>query len=325
MFGYNGIPSMLNENEIKDSCQWSHCIMSSIVYKGASSELQEESYLNEEINEMHRKDNGHLFKVIIYQMQEKDDVNDQSPKESASKLVTDSQLAQNKVQILTDISNVMSALQEKQEVSEKIVLAYSALDYLKDEYRKYPPYLFKDNSTDTSYSMLIDNEVIDVRSLLNSSKLLNWLKQHTPSIFSKGNISNSEVLFYWFVYNIQANGNDSVIGLYNALTILNNQKIGGQFNLLFSDGVSVFAFSKRDVGLYRQETIVYKLIRTEQNNFSYILRSFRKPDDFDWINIKPNSLYYFPVQYSKMNYIDLDNRNNADILVNKCMSWVGNI
>lgn len=182
-------------------------------------------------------------------------------------------------------------------------------------------YLYRDKDTDICYGMSLDNYPSNLQVLLNNANFYKWFNAITvsPEPVTR---DDKSLLFYWLVYNIISTGNDTFIGLYNGLKALSNLKIGGLFNLMFTDGNCIFALTFKSDMNRAYDSISYKLICRNENSYNYVLRNYNEEDDFEWIKTKSNCLYYFPLKSQSRNFIDLETHNSSDILVNKCISWV---
>jgi hypothetical protein len=184
-----------------------------------------------------------------------------------------------------------------------------------------PPYTFHDRSRNVYYSMLIDNEPDDVNLFFRLSGFVDWLSLYKPELLFSKEANNSEYLFYWLIKNIQEANHDVLNGLYKGLNTTSNQNIGGPFNLLFSDGSGVYAYSWKSDSVKQGKTISFRINRNEHNIFSYVLRNSSEHDDLDWIHLKANSLYYFPPRGALQNYLNIDIPSRAEVKLKKCMYW----
>jgi hypothetical protein len=218
---------------------------------------------------------------------------------------------------IDDISgNHISQLQNSQ-----IYMAYSVNRTLEKKAKVNPPYTFHERNSNVYYSMLIDTESDDLNLLFRLSGFVEWLGLYKPELLFSQETNASEYLFYWLIQNIMETGGDLLNGLYKGLNTLSNHKIGGLFNLFFSDGTGVYAYSAKEECHNCIKTISFRINRDEHNIFSYVLRNSEDPDELDWIHLKANSLYYFPTRGALQNYLNINTPIRSEVKLKKCMYW----
>jgi hypothetical protein len=159
---------------------------------------------------------------------------------------------------------------------------------------RHPPYSYLDAARNIHYSMLIDCEPEVGDLFFQLPGFVDWLGKNKPDLLFSRSAQASEFLFYWLLSNILEPGTDLQNGLFRGIEIISNHNLGGLFNLLFSDGTGIYAFSGKGSGVSAGKTICFRINRDEHNIFSYILRNTEDHQDLDWIHLQTNCLYYFP-------------------------------
>jgi hypothetical protein len=311
-----------NKEEIKGLSETT--LFCSVVCNGKSKltdkaiNLKQETQWLKDITNEH-KDN---FKAIIYYEHDSGDkvTSGNSHDNDPAQL----QCQNNKhAHLVKDISKVLSAIEKSKVKNDKILLACTVKNPKNELSEMIPPYTYYDRLRDRFYSMVIEGKLENINLMLRLPGFIDWLNVNRPEMLYNDCFQSSEYLMLWLVKCIQNSNGDILDGLRSGLTAIFNHKIGGQFNLLFSDGSGVFAFSNEYDSKKEKGNISYKIIRDEQTIFSYILRNNHPSlNDSEWIHIRYKSLYYFPVQGALQNYINIDIATQPEAKLNKCMNWV---
>lgn len=159
---------------------------------------------------------------------------------------------------------------------------------------EHTPYTYFDRDRNLHYTMLMDCEPDVADLFFHLPGFVDWLGKHRPELLFNRDARPSEYLFYWLIMNILEPGTELPDGLYRGLAIISDHNLGGLFNLLFTDGTGVYAFSGKAGFVPGNKTIAFRINRDEHNIYSYVLRNTEDHQDVDWIHLKANSLYYFP-------------------------------
>ena len=138
------------------------------------------------------------------------------------------------------------------------------------------PWMFYDE--DKSYSLIHNgtiNKNILYNLLTNNDTDLSWLEMHEPQTFGGGhwnnegwdNVVDSELLLLYLMKQINLEG-DILSGIQTALIYLLNTGIyASQVNIIFSDGITLYAFGGYN-GLYFTESTEHYSIMTSPDNDS---------------------------------------------------------
>lgn len=263
------------------------------------------------------------FKAIVYYDNDDGRVDKSGNSQDFDQNQQNSNSQNNKhAKFVTDLSKLVSSIDNSKEKNDKILLSCAVRNIKEEVSRVIPPYTFYDRLRDRFYSMVIDGELEKTNLMFRLPGFIDWLTINRPDMLYNESIQSSEYLMLWLVKCIQNSNGDILDGLRNGLTAIFNHKIGGQFNLLFSDGSGVFAFSTNNESKKILGNISYKIIRNEHSIYSYIIRNSNDIDDDSWISIKNNSIYYFPVQGALQNYINIDTVKQPEVKLNKCINYV---
>lgn len=318
MFGINWIPSFGTKNS---SYRKRHP-MSAVISCGKSRLSDKECCLKDEINWLEKNKSGgfECYRAILVNSTVYEKGENNFSRVADPPIITLSNLdscVEPPSKQIDDISeDHISQLQNSQ-----IYMAYSVNKTLEKKAKVNPPYTFHERTSNVYYCMLIDTEPDDLNLLFRLSGFVEWLGLYKPELLFSQETNASEYLFYWLIQNIMETGGDVLNGLYKGLNSLSNHKIGGLFNLYFSDGTGVFAYSAREDTRNGNKTISFRINRDEHNIFSYVLRNSEDHGELDWIYLKANSLYYFPTRGALQNYLNIDTPFRSEIKLKKCMYW----
>jgi len=326
MIGTNFRQRLIIARNKKNDEQHVNCFMSSIICSGASQLTDAESHLKNEINwlssKYHEKQNN--FGAVLYHNSEDDFENKNNINDKInSKALKNCQ----NMQTIELINNpkYLKAISETNDInSAKILLACSYRNSEDNLSSWIPPYTHEDRVRGVCYSMILDGEIQNLDDLLRLDGFNDWLYNFRPEMLITDYSNSSEYFFLWLVKSVQDNDGDVLNGLYKGLISLSCNKIGGQFNLFFSDGRGVFTYSNMDYKSEQRKLISYKVTRNEQNIFNYTLRNYCNPVDTDWIMTKTQKLYYFPILGAIQSCYDLSEKQETCKTHNKtsyCVSF----
>jgi hypothetical protein len=295
--------------------------MSAVICVGKTKLSDKECCLKDEINWLQKSKPSGLenYRAVLCHPAEDNISNDDFPITAVPPIIVNNQSIQfgnTTSQFIPD-----SIIQPGQMNNSKIFMACSVNNNRKSSFQVAPPYVYHDKCNNIYYSMLIDNEPDNDNLFFRLSGFVDWLGLYKPELLFSKESKVSEYLFYWLIKNIEETDNDVLNGIYKGLNTISNQTIGGPFNLLFSDGSGVYAYSAKSDLAKPGKTISFRINRNEHNIYSYIIRNSEEHEDIDWIHLKANSLYYFPTRGALQNYIKIDAPSHAEIKLRKCMYW----
>lgn len=206
-----------------------------------------------------------------------------------------------------------SAAPENKDQTPRICLACSAENHAEQQTIAYPPYTFHDKMANSHYSMVIDSEPVDIDQLFRNPDFVKWLGVYKPNLLFSREFNNSEYLFYWLIYHIIKADNKVTEGLHNGLSSLFPQDIGGLFNFIFTDGTGAYAYSQIAEIHSGNDAILFRIQRDGHNEYKYILRNSMDGLENDWIHLRPNCLYYFPISGELRYYMFLNSLGNIEV------------
>ena len=184
------------------------------------------------------------------------------------------------------------------------------------------PFTFIDSLRDCTYSMISDGKVNKTNLLMRLTGFVEWLEQNRPETLSVDDIDDANYLFLWLVRNIQKCNGDVFSGLQKGLAMLNKSNVGGQFNLLFSDGNGVYAYTNINKVNEGDNKIAFNISRNVHNICSYSIKNCSEAPGLDWTIIKEHNLYYFPLQGAMQVYANIDNYQHPDTKFKTGVNWV---
>ncbi len=184
------------------------------------------------------------------------------------------------------------------------------------------PYTFTDPLRNVTYTMVTDGEVEKNNLLLRLSGFVEWLDNNSPETLSSNTQDDIEYLFLWLVKSIlQCNG-DVLTGLHKGLSMLSKNNIGGHYNILFSDGNGVFAFSNNIKNSNVGNKLTYKISRNVHNIYCYVVKNCKETPELGWTDLKEHNLYYFPTHGAMQVYANIDTNQYSDTKFKAGVNWV---
>ncbi len=224
---------------------------------------------------------------------------------------------------ITNHSSFEGFTEDAKKKSGKVLMAYTKKQHGKIKPESNAPYHYTDDSSKVTYSMIHHGTLDKDMLLLRLPGFVDWLNANRKEMLNKELFSDSEYLFMWFIKNIYACQGDVLSALQKALTILNNNAIQGQINIVFSDGTGIYAYTNENNSHSENSiNIAYKISRTIQNICSYKVRSGKSNPGLGWTTLKEHSLYFFPTQGAMLVYIDIDKVKEAELKFQPGYNWV---
>lgn len=190
------------------------------------------------------------------------------------------------------------------------------------DYSTQPLYTFIDKLRDVTYSMIIEGEVPKSTSLLRLSGFVDWLDINNSETLDSTENSDKKYIFLWLVKCIQGCNGDVVSGMNRGLSVLGKNNIGGHFNVIFSDGKSVCAYSNQSSESFLSKKLIYRISRNVQNICSYTIKSSHETPGLGWSDIKTHNLYCFPSQGAMQVYANIDTNQYSDNKFRTGVNWV---
>jgi hypothetical protein len=184
------------------------------------------------------------------------------------------------------------------------------------------PYVFTDPLRDISYCMVADGVVGNSGLFMRLPGFIEWLDANCSEFLSSVNHDDAEYLFLWLIKCIQNCNHDVLAGLNKGLSMLNKYNIGGHFQLLFSNGAGLYAFSIMGGEAECQRKIAFKISRNIHNICSYTIRTCTETPGMGWTDIKEHNLYFFPTQGAMQVYANIDTNQYADSRFKTGLNWV---
>jgi len=199
--------------------------------------------------------------------------------------------------------------------SGKIMLACT------EEIQAQTPFLHTNALRDATYSMVSEGDIKKVNLLIRLTGFVDWLDANNPELLNSDNHVDAEYLFFWLVKCIQDNNGDVLSGLNKGLSMLNKYNVGGNCNILFSDGVGIYAYSNTSKNATNVRKISYKINRNVHNICSYVIKNCTETPGLDWTDVKEHNLYYFPTHGAIQVYANIDTNQYSDTKFKSGVNW----
>lgn len=301
MFSFNWIPSLIAKKQSQTDIKQQKKHMTALICMGKSILSDKDSLLQVELNWLNSSGNNGFdnYRALLINCRNNFDNTEENLNPEPHRMYKSNHDSRGDTFPLPVLGN--NDLFLKQLLNAKIHLACSVNNNLEKQTKAYPPYTFHCEPANSNFSFMIDNEPDDVSLLFRIPDFVEWLGIYKPSLLFSRESNNSEYLFFWLIYNIKRTENDVFKGLFNGLNSFSSLSIGGLFNIFFTDGSGVYTYSNKQEIHNGSKTIFFKIHRDEHNSFGYVLRNSEDLVDFDWIHLKANSLYYFPIS-GKLRY-----------------------